>query len=487
MTEVVATEDVLSREEQKQQPLYAGRVKVYPKSVHGTIRRIKWAVLIVLLGLYYLAPWLRWDRGPGVPDQALLIDLPGRRAYFFWVEIWPQEIYYIAVIMIMAAFGLFLVTSIGGRVWCGFTCPQTVWTDLFMQVERWIEGDRGARIRLDKSPFSAKKAIRKALKHGAWLLIAFATGGAWIMYFNDTPTLIREFFTGQSAMSVYFFTALFTTTTYLLAGWAREQVCTYMCPWPRFQAALLDEDSLVVTYRPWRGEPRGPHRKGESWEGRGDCIDCKQCVAVCPTGVDIRDGLQLECIGCGLCVDACNDVMTRIGRPRHLIAFDSERNRLAHRQGLESRPVRLIRLRTIVYVAILAVIATAFLATVASRSNLEVNVLHDRNPLFVKLSDGSIRNGYTLKILNKVRDARRFALSVEAPDRAGLQIVGLDQPDADSVTLKAPPDGVATYQVYVRLPPAEGDAASQPLVFRLTDGESGDSVRYESIFRGPGT
>jgi cytochrome c oxidase accessory protein FixG len=486
MTEVVATEDVLSREEQKQQPLYAGRVKVYPKRVHGTVRRVKWAVLIVLLGVYYLAPWLRWDRGPGVPDQALLIDLPGRRAYFFWIEIWPQEIYYIAVIMIMAAFGLFLVTSIGGRVWCGFTCPQTVWTDLFMQVERWIEGDRGARIRLDKSPFSAKKAVRKVLKHGAWLLIAFATGGAWIMYFNDTPTLIREFFTGQSPPSVYFFTALFTTTTYVLAGWAREQVCTYMCPWPRFQAALLDEDSLVVTYRSWRGEPRGAHRKGQSWEGRGDCIDCKQCVAVCPTGIDIRDGLQLECIGCGLCIDACNDVMTRIGRPRELIAFDSERNRLAHQKGLESRPVRLFRLRTIVYVVILAVIAAAFLATVASRSDLDVNVLHDRNPLFVKLHDGSIRNGYTFKILNKARDARRFELSVEAPENAGLEVVGLEQPGAGSVGLDAPPDGVATYQVYVRLPADESAPATQPLVFRLTDRASGDSVRYQSIFRGPG-
>ncbi|HEX9770231.1 MAG TPA: cytochrome c oxidase accessory protein CcoG [Kiloniellales bacterium] len=486
MTDVVATEDVLSREEQKHQPLYAGRIKVYPKSVRGGIRRTKWAVLIVLLGLYYLAPWLRWDRGPGMPDQALLIDLPNRRAYFFWIEIWPQEIYYLAVIMILAAFGLFLVTSIGGRVWCGFTCPQTVWTDLYMQVERWIEGDRGARIRLDKSPLSAKKVSRKALKHAVWLLIAFATGGAWIMYFKDTPTLIGEFFTGRSSLSVYFFTGLFTTTTYLLAGWAREQVCTYMCPWPRFQAALLDEDSLVVTYRAWRGEPRGQYRKGEGWEGRGDCIDCKQCVAVCPTGIDIRDGLQLECIGCGLCVDACNDVMARIGRPRGLIAFDSERNRQAHQAGRESRPVRLIRLRTIVYVVILAVIATAFLVTIASRADLDVNVLHDRNPLFVMLSDGSIRNGYTVKILNKAHEVRRLDLTLERPAAATLQVVGLGGPESDAARLEAPPDGVATYQVYVRLPPADGAAASQPLVFRLTDPEGGDLVRYESIFRGPG-
>lgn len=486
MTEVVATEDVLSREEQKREPLYAGRVKVYPKSVQGPIRRIKWGVLIVLLGIYYLAPWLRWDRGPGAPDQALLIDLPGRRAYFFWIEIWPQEIYYIAVIMILAAFALFLVTSVGGRVWCGFTCPQTVWTDLFMQVERWIEGDRGARIRLDKSSMSARKAGRKVLKHAAWLLIAFATGGAWIMYFKDTPTLVGEFFTGESSFSVYFFTALFTATTYLLAGWAREQVCTYMCPWPRFQAALLDEDSLVVTYRTWRGEPRGRYRKGESWEGRGDCIDCKQCVAVCPTGIDIRDGLQLECIGCGLCVDACNDVMTRIGRPQGLIAFDTERNRLAHDEGRDSQPVKLIRLRTLVYVAILAVVAAGFLATVAARSDLDVNVLHDRNPLFVKLSDGSIRNGYTLKILNKSRDARQFDLTVAEPAGATVQIVGLAPAQDAAPTLEAAPDNVATYQAYVRLPAAEGAAASQPLVFRLSDRASGQSVRYESIFRGPG-
>jgi cytochrome c oxidase accessory protein FixG len=487
MSDLVATEDVLSREEQKKEPLYAGRVKVYPKSIRGNVRRIKWIALILFLGLYYLAPWLRWDRGPGVPDQALLIDLPNRRAYFFWIEIWPQEIYYIAVLMIMAAFGLFLATSIGGRVWCGFACPQTVWTDLYMQVERWIEGDRGARIRLDKSPLSAKKAGRKVLKHAVWLLIAFMTGGAWIMYFKDTPTLIGEFFTGQSSFTVYFFTGMFTATTYLLAGWAREQVCTYMCPWPRFQAALLDEDSLVVTYRGWRGEPRGKVRKGQSWEGRGDCIDCKQCVAVCPTGIDIRDGLQLECIGCGLCVDACNDVMDRIARPKSLIAFDSERNRLAHEAGRESVPFRLIRLRTIVYVAILAVIAAGFLATVAARSDLDVNVLHDRNPLFVKLSDGGIRNGYTLKILNKARATRHFDLALERPAGASLQIVGLGEANFAAQGLEALPDSVATYQVYVRLPAEEGAAATQPLIFVLTDRESGAVVRSESIFRGPGT
>ena len=250
----VATEDVLSREQQKSLPLYAGRIEVYPKKVSGQVRRIKWAALAALLGLYYLAPWLRWDRGPNAPDQALLIDLPSRRGYFFWIEIWPQEVYYLTGILILGALGLFLATAIGGRVWCGFTCPQTVWTDLFMAVERMVEGDRNARIRLDKARMSAGKVAKKAVKHVVWLAIAFATGGAWIMYFKDAPTLVSEFFVGQSSLTVYFFTALFTATTYLLAGMAREQVCTYMCPWPRFQSALLDEESLVVTYRTWRGQ-----------------------------------------------------------------------------------------------------------------------------------------------------------------------------------------------------------------------------------------
>jgi cytochrome c oxidase accessory protein FixG len=214
-------------------PLYANRLKVYPKRVAGTFRRIKWAALIVLLGIYYGLPWLRWDRGPHGPDQAVLIDMEARRAYFFFIEIWPQEIYYLAGLLILAAIGLFLATSLAGRLWCGFACPQTVWTDLFMSVERLIEGDRNARIKLDQQPWRAGKLLKKAAKHGAWLLIAAATGGAWVMYFEDTPTLVHNALHGQVGSTVLVFVALFTATTYLLAGWAREQVCTFMCPWPR--------------------------------------------------------------------------------------------------------------------------------------------------------------------------------------------------------------------------------------------------------------
>lgn len=295
--------------------LFADRVKVYPKAVKGRVRTVKWAVLIFCLAIYYLVPWLRWDRGPGLPDQAVLVDMAGRRAYLFGIEIWPQEIYLLAGLLILAAVALFLVTSLFGRLWCGFSCPQTVWTDLFLLVERWIEGDRNARMRLDGQPWSAAKVWRKSAKHAVWLGIAAATGGAWIMYYVDAPTVTLELVTGAASLTVYFFFVLFTLTTYVLAGWAREQVCTHMCPWPRFQSAIFDEGTYTVNYSAWRGEPRGKHKAGTGWEGRGDCIDCRACVNVCPTGIDIRDGLQMECISCGLCVDACDDVMGKLGRP----------------------------------------------------------------------------------------------------------------------------------------------------------------------------
>jgi cytochrome c oxidase accessory protein FixG len=482
--DAVPVEDAVSFKELKKQPLYAARVPIHPKAVHGLFRRIKWAALIGLLALYYAAPWLRWDRGPGVPDQALLIDMPGRRAYFLWIEIWPQEIYFLTALLILGAFGLFLVTSIGGRVWCGFACPQTVWTDLFMWVERLIEGDRGARIRLDKAPLSRAKATRKAFKHAVWLLIAAATGGAWIMYFNDAPTVTRSILTGQASFAVYFFFGLFTATTYLLAGWAREQVCTYMCPWPRFQAALLDEESYVVTYQKWRGEPRGAHRKGQSWEGRGDCIACNQCVAVCPMGIDIRDGLQLECIGCGLCIDACNDVMRRVDRPLDLIALSTERNQADLAAG---RPTEhhLLRPRTIVYAAIILVLGVAVLIALSLRSSVDVNILHDRNPLFVTLSDGSIRNGYTVKILNKSHAPQLYDLILEGPAGATLGVVGQQAESARRIELLANPDSVTSHRVFVTAPRAEVTEEVQPLAMILSEQQSGARVTRETVFRGP--
>ena len=434
----------------------------------------------------YVVPWIRVGscQVSGAPDQAVLIDMPARRAYFFWIEIWPQEIYYLTLLLMIAAFALFLATSLFGRVWCGFTCPQTVWTDLYMWVERLIEGDRSARIRLDKAPLSASKIRKRVTKHAIWLVIALLTGGAWVMYFNDAPTVVAEFFTGQAGAAVYFFVGLFTATTYLLAGWAREQVCTYMCPWPRFQAALVDEDSMIVSYQTWRGEPRGAHRKGESWEGRGDCIDCKQCVAVCPTGIDIRDGFQLECIGCGLCVDACDSVMERIGRPTRLITFDSESNQRRKAQG-EAPIYHFLRPRTLIYVALLVVLSIGTLAALSTRSVVDLNVLHDRNPLFVQLSDGSIRNGYEVKLLNKQREEATYALALEGLPGAVIDVAGVEGEGDRTALLTAPPDRVATYRVFVSAAPDALAGAVNEIRFVVTNTVTGATARNDTVFRGP--
>ena len=485
MADIYSNADALSRQEQKRDSLYQNRVKVYPKKVQGTFRRLKWIVLTVLLAIYYIAPWLRWDRGPGAPDQAFLIDMPARRAYFLWIEIWPQEVYYLTGLLLLGAVGLFFVTSLFGRVWCGYSCPQTVWTDLFMWVERLIEGDRNQRMRLDKGPRTWSKTSKKFAKHGIWIVIAALTGGAWIMYFNDAPTVLVNLLTGQASVKVYGFFALFTATTYLLAGWAREQVCVYMCPWPRFQAAMFDEDTMVVTYEGWRGEPRGKHKKGEPWEGRGHCVDCKQCVAACPTGIDIRDGVQLECIGCALCIDACNDIMAKLDLPKGLISYDTERNVANRAKGAPLR-YRLIRPRTIVYSALLVAVAAFMAWSLATRAQVDVNVLHDRNPLFVTLADGSIRNGYTIKILNMTRDEKVYKLGFDGLGYAEMTVVGQeDSASQDIARLTARSDSVATYRVFVVVPADLVQGQVQDFSFVLTELETGETVRHETVFRGP--
>ncbi len=482
MNDSVTVEDAVSTKVQKEQSLYADRVRVYPKAIWGQFRRLKWTVLIVLLAIYYVVPWIRWDRGPDAADQAVLVDIVNGRLYFFWIQIWPQEVYYLTGLLILAAVGLFLVSSLAGRVWCGYACPQTVWTDLFMWIERQIEGDRNARIRLDKAALSAGKVLRKVAKHGIWLVIALLTGGAWIFYFNDAPTVFGQIVTGQAGLGVYFFIGLFTTTTYLLAGWAREQVCTYMCPWPRIQAAMLDEDSLIVTYQGWRGEPRGRHRKGQVEQPLGDCVDCNLCVAVCPTGIDIRDGQQMECIGCALCIDACNSVMTKVNKPLGLITLDTQRNQDNRAAG---RPLayRLVRPRTMLYALLFLVVSSIMLWSLAFRATLDITVQRDRSPLFVKLSDGGIRNGYTIKILNKTREARRYTLGYDGLTGAKLDVVGHDV-DGE-VLLEAEADSVATFRLYLTLPSDAAPNGGQSFTFTLEELESGETARHDTVFRGP--
>lgn len=460
--------------------LYKKREQIYPKLVSGTFRNLKWAAMIVLLAIYYVTPWLRWDRGDFRPDQAVLVDFEGRRFYFFFIELWPQEVYYITGLLILGAFGIFLSSALFGRVWCGYACPQTVWTDLYIYVERWIEGDRNERMRLAKAPWALSKWRKKFVKHALWLVIAAATGGAWVFYFGDAPTLTREIFSGQAAAEIYLFVGLLTFTTYALAGTMREQVCTYMCPWPRIQAAMTDQDALSVTYRVDRGEPRGPHKKGASWEGRGDCVDCNACVAACPQGIDIRDGDQLECINCALCIDACDDIMRKVGRPTGLIAYDTQLN-VQRRERKEPARFRFVRPRTILYAVLMTLVGAIMLYELLNRSTLDLNVIRDRSPPFVRLADGSLRNDFALKLINMAPRTRRIAISVSGLEGAHIIVQG-GALDADGrVIAEARPDSVANVRLHV-VAPAGTESGSHPIRFVLDDLDSDDSAESASAF-----
>ncbi|WP_419251978.1 cytochrome c oxidase accessory protein CcoG [Caulobacter sp. ErkDOM-YI] len=448
--------------------LYKPREPIYPKLVHGRWRTIKWALLIVTLAVYYITPWIRWARPGDLPQQAVLVDFAGRRFYFFDIQLWPQEVYIFTGLLVISALALFLVTALFGRLWCGYACPQTVWTDLYIVVERLFEGDRNARMRLDAQPLSFDKVWRKTGKHLTWLGIAFGTGGAWIFYFHDAPTLIRTFWIGQGAMTAYVSCALLTATTYVFAGWMREQVCTYMCPWPRIQGAMLDEHSLQVAYLSDRGEPRGAHKKGQSWEGRGDCIDCHQCVVVCPMGIDIRDGSQLECINCGLCVDACDDILGRLGRPTGLIAYDTD-SAVAARACGQKAVYKPIRPRTIYYALALALVSGLTLWALIDRPKADVHVIRDRNPIYVRMHDGAVRDGYTLKIANRTFEDRRFEIAF-----AGLEGARLSQPGrplGSSVDVVVPADEVVAVRVFVTGPPDAERPPSLPGRFVVRSGD----------------
>lgn len=460
--------------------LYKKREPIYPKLVNGRYRAIKWALLFGTLGVYYLLPWLRWPRGVGEPDQAVLVDFAGGRFYFFFIEIWPSELYFVTGLLILAAVGLFLATALFGRVWCGYTCPQTVWTDLYIAAERLVEGDRNSRIRLAKSPWTASKIRKKTLKHTIWLLIAAATGGAWVFYFHDAPTILPQIFTGEAPASAYLFIGILTFTTYMLAGSLREQVCTYMCPWPRIQAALTDEETLQVTYKKDRGEPRGPHKKGEPWDDRGDCIDCKACVAACPMGIDIRDGAQLECINCALCIDACNEIMVKVDRPKGLIDYDTDQN-MARRLADEKPKIRLLRPRTIFYGTVFVIVSVIMLLGLSSRATVESSVLRDRTPPFVQLSDGSIRNAYTLKILNKANVEREFVVYLTGNEAIEMTAIGETFEDGE-MRVNVRGDHLRSIRLFATLPADAPKRPSMPLTLTVQDRATGEEAKTATVF-----
>ncbi len=490
LAHLVAGAEVGGPELDDEIPLYAPRRKIYPQSTHGLFRRIKWAVLVVTLGIYYLLPFVRWDRGPNAPSQAVLIDFPSRRFYFFFIEIWPQEVYYLTGLLILAAIGLFLMNAIAGRIWCGYLCPQTVWTDLFFAVERFVEGDRREHMLRDARKWTVETWARKGVKHFIWLMIAWWTGGAWVLYFADAPTLVKDLATGQASIVAYAWIGILTFTTYTLAGHMREQVCLYMCPWPRIQAALTDEYALNVTYRYDRGEPRCSVKTAEQLrahgEPAGDCVDCLQCVHVCPTGVDIRQGASLGCIQCGLCIDACDNIMAKLGRPTRLIAYDTDIN---VKRRIEGKPsiYRLVRMRTILYAAIIALAGGVMIYTLATRGSEGISVIHDRNPMYVQLKDGTLRNGYTIRIVNKQLKYRDFLINVDGLPSTLVEFVGLPpRADGSQQLVSVGPDQTKEVRVVVTDYSTTPPAPSASILFRLTDINSGDVAEMRDHFFGPG-
>ncbi|MYL99671.1 cytochrome c oxidase accessory protein CcoG [Novosphingobium sp. FGD1] len=467
--------------------LYAKREPVFNRRIDGRFRRIKWAVMALCLAVYWVTPWLRWDRGAYAPDQAVLIDLAHRRFYMFGIEIWPHEFYFVAGLLIMAGIGLFLVTSAVGRAWCGYACPQTVWTDLFQHVDRLIDGDRNQRFRLYKAPWGPSKIARRLVKWTIYLAISFATGGAWIFYFADAPTLQRAFWTGTADPVAYATVAVLTATTFVLGGFMREQVCIYMCPWPRIQTAMTDEKSLTVTYKDWRGEPRGSLKKAlKAPDAFGDCIDCNQCVAVCPTGIDIREGAQVGCITCALCIDACDRVMKDVGRPRGLIDYATLEDAQAEKAGKPPTPhLKLIwRPRTIAYFLAWSGIGLGLLFLLGARVHTEVTVAKDRNPPFIVMSDGSIRNAYTLRLRNMQARPRRMEIVVEGLPGAVMWTGDTARQQASARLLRmVPADATQPLRVYVVAP--SGTRARDFAFTVQAVGEPGEADRSAATFDTP--
>lgn len=373
-----------------EQSLYAKRQKIYPREVHGLFAGLRTTGVVVLLGLYYILPWLQWDG-----RQALLFDMPERKFYIFEIVFWPQDFFYLALLLIVAALALFFVTALAGRVWCGYACPQTVWTEAFLWIERKVEGSRPQQMKLDKQSSSFRKIRIKTTKHVIWLIFSLFTGLVFVGYFSPIRELSINLFTFNTGPWETFWVYFYALATYGNAGWLREQVCLYMCPYARFQSAMFDPDTMVISFDESRGLPMGPRKKtlDKVAAGMGDCIDCTICVQVCPTGIDIRKGLQYECIGCAACIDACDDVMDKMGYDRGLIRYTTE-------NSLKGKKTHIMRPRTVVYALILVGIVVGTFYSILVRTPIGMDVIRDRNTLYRETNEGLIENVYIIKILN---------------------------------------------------------------------------------------
>ncbi len=433
--------------------MYSAREEIYPREAKGRYATLRWVCVWLTQLVFYGLPWMSWN-----DRQAVLFDLGARKFYIFGIVLWPQDFVYLAALLIISAYGLFLVTAVGGRIWCGFACPQTVYTEIFMWIERHIEGPRSARMRLDREPWSAQKFARKSAKHGAWIAVALWTGFTFVAYFTPATTLMPTVVTFGLGPWETFWILFYAFATYGNAGWMREQVCKYMCPYARFQSAMFDKDTLIITYDQQRGEPRGPRgKKSEAAKVQGDCIDCSMCVQVCPTGIDIRKGLQYECIGCAACIDACNSVMEKVDLPKGLIRYWTEHAMDERLTPTEIRK-RVLRPRVLIYSALLLIIVGTFFTTLALRTPLKLDVLRDRGALGREVEDGMVENVYRLQIMNATEVARRYTISV-----SGIDSIRLMTP----VDISIDATGTRSVPVRVRIDDRKGQAGSNRIHFEV--------------------
>ena len=498
--------------------LYVSERKIYPRDVAGRLNRLRVAAVFWLLGMFYVFPWLRWDG-----RQAVLFDLPARKFYVFGLSFWPQDFLFLALLLIIAAMALFFFTALAGRLFCGYACPQTVWTEVFLWMESWTEGDRNQRMKLDAGPWTREKILRKGGKHLLWLVFALWTGFTFVGFFTPIRELTARAPLGWGGWET-FWVLFYALATWGNAGFLREQVCKYMCPYARFQSAMFDRNTLIIAYDPMRGEPRGPRKRGLASvlerarglleksvaydyvfrahqhptaadnrlqargtitfagagahaeplpkfapEQLGDCIDCTICVQVCPTGIDIRNGLQYECIACGACIDACDDVMGKMGYPNGLIRYSTQ-------NAIDGKNTRVMRPRVWVYGGILLALVSSWAWGVTHRSDLIVEVLRDRNALYSESADGSIENGYTLKIINKDQLTHRYTISLEGAAN-GMTLAE----DVRQVEVAA--EQVLSLPVVVSAP--AGTHGRQPLRFQVERSDGQSSKQVDSSFFGP--
>jgi len=439
--------------------LYKAHEKIYPREIKGRFQFKRKLAVWLLLGLFYVLPWISWEG-----QQAILFDLPQRRFHIFGLTLWPQDFIFLALMLIIAAFSLFFFTALAGRLWCGYACPQTVWTEVFIWMEQLTEGNRNKRMKLDKGAWTTEKIIRKTSKQILWITFALWTGFTFVGFFTPVKELAAHVLSWQLGPWETFWLFFYSLATYGNAGFLREQVCLYMCPYARFQSAMFDKETLIISYDEQRGEPRMRGKKRREAEAPGDCIDCTLCVQVCPTGIDIRDGLQYECIGCAACIDACDEVMDKSGMPKGLIRYTTE-------NALQGKPTHIIRPRTVIYFCILMLLVSAFAFALFNRSAIDMNVIHDRNSFYRVVNATTIENVYTLKVMNKGTTTATYEVSASGLD--GLEVLfGMNETE-----LVAEPGQLVEVPIKIRA--AKGVANKKIHTIEVTvsnAGETGEST-----------